>query len=182
MELVIIGRFFFRIAPIVRERVALRLIIRGGRTTQAIVGQLGVRFDIRLSECTDAGGMFTCARMAQAKAQHAPRARGRCAIVLAATGSIWWRLSPVATVSFGLWMWATTATVGADTSKGQWGEAAHRQAKWHVLKCAGCTMLAWLSPWRHALGPFESACCFVTMLEEVHLEKSGSSEKKNSNQ
>jgi len=88
MELVIIGRFFFRIAPVVRERVALRLVIRGGRTTQAIMGQLGVRFDIRLSERTDAGGTFTRARTVQAKARHAPRACGRRAIILAATGSI----------------------------------------------------------------------------------------------
>ena len=65
IELVITGIFFFTIAPIVRETVTLTAVVQD--TTWAILGQLSVRFDIRLSKHTNTGENDVGERVASSK-------------------------------------------------------------------------------------------------------------------
>jgi hypothetical protein len=67
IELVIVGPFFLRVASIVRETVALRLVVGRARTARAIPGGVGVGFGIGLGERVDTGGRITRARTAEVK-------------------------------------------------------------------------------------------------------------------
>jgi hypothetical protein len=86
IKLVIVGRFFFRIAPIVRVDIALGLVV-GNIGTAWTPGGLGIGVNVRLGERADIGGGITCAGSAEVEGRHTPRAQGRWGIVLADTGS-----------------------------------------------------------------------------------------------
>lgn len=75
IKLIIVGRFFFRIASVVRVGIALGLVI-GNIGTPWTPGGFGIGFGVRLGERTDIGRGVTCAGAAKVKGRHAPRAQG----------------------------------------------------------------------------------------------------------
>jgi hypothetical protein len=87
VELIIVGYFFFRIAPVFRVAIALGLVVRGVRTARTIPGGLSIGFDVRLGERADMGGRITCAGTAEVEGRHAPRAQRGRGIVLTDAGS-----------------------------------------------------------------------------------------------